>query len=164
MICLHFSVSLSNSRMSFILNNFMWHCVNPKISEHFYYLKSIFFQSLQEDLQEHQGSLDYINKTGKELVVKSGPHDKAQAMERNLEGLNSRWSHVSREINSRLAKLERAIGQIKQYQVSSTFITFILRSIFNKKNFMKKNWNFFFVNWYVSLKNFNLDRKVLKCR
>lgn len=148
--------------MLFVLNNFM--CVKPKIIEHFYYLKSFFFQSLQEDLQEHQGSLDYINKTGKELVVKSGPHDKAQAMERNLEGLNSRWSHVSHEINSRLAKLERAIGQIKQYQVSSTFITFILRSIFNKKNFMKKNWNFFFVNWYVSLKNFNLDRKVLKCR
>lgn len=137
MISPYLSVSLSNSRMLFILNNFM--CVKPKIIEHFYYLKSIFFQSLQEDLQEHQGSLDYINKTGKELVVKSGPHDKAQAMERNLEGLNSRWSHVSREINSRLAKLERAIGQIKQYQVSSTFITFILRSIFNKKNFMKKN-------------------------
>lgn len=40
MICLHLSVSLSNSRM-FILNNFM--CVKPKIIEHFYYLKSIFF-------------------------------------------------------------------------------------------------------------------------
>lgn len=141
MICPYLSVSLSNSRMLFVLNNFM--CVKPKIIEHFYYLKSIFFQSLQEDLQEHQGSLDYINKTGKELVVKSGPHDKAQAMERNLEGLNSRWSHVSCEINSRLAKLERAIGQIKQYQVSSTFITFILRSIFNKKNFMKKTEFFF---------------------
>lgn len=120
MICLHLSVSLSNSRM-FILNNFM--CVKPKIIEHFLLFKINFFlQSLQEDLQEHQGSLDYINKTGKELVVKSGPHDKAQAMERNLEGLNSRWSHVSREINSRLTKLERAIGQIKQYQVSSTLI------------------------------------------
>lgn len=137
MICPYLSVSLSNSRMLLVLNNFM--CVKPKIIEHFYYLKSIFFQSLQEDLQEHQGSLDYINKTGKELVVKSGPHDKAQAMERNLEGLNSRWSHVSHEINSRLTKLERAIGQIKQYQVSFTFITFILRSIFNKMNFMKKN-------------------------
>lgn len=146
MICPYLSVSLSNSRMLFVLNNFM--CVKPKIIEHFYYLKSIFFQSLQEDLQEHQGSLDYINKTGKELVVKSGPHDKAQAMERNLEGLNSRWSHVSREINSRLTKLERAIGQIKQYQVSSTFISFILRSIFNKKNFMKKNWNFF---WLIDM-------------
>lgn len=115
-------------------------CVKPKIIEHFLLFKINFFlQSLQEDLQEHQGSLDYINKTGKELVVKSGPHDKAQAMERNLEGLNSRWSHVSCEINSRLGKFERAIGQIKQYQVSSTFITFILSSIFNKKNFMKKN-------------------------
>uniref|UniRef100_A0A8W8JFQ6 Dystrophin n=1 Tax=Magallana gigas TaxID=29159 RepID=A0A8W8JFQ6_MAGGI len=81
------------------------------------------YKSLQEDLQEHQGSLDYINKTGKELVVKSGPHDKAQAMERNLEGLNSRWSHVSREINSRLTKLERAIGQIKQYQNQTIGLT-----------------------------------------
>lgn len=147
MICPYLSVSLSNSRMLFALNNFM--CVKPKIIEHFYYLKSIFvFQSLQEDLQEHQGSLDYINKTGKELVVKSGPHDKAQAMERNLEGLNSRWSHVSCEINSRLAKLERAIGQIKQYQVSFTFITFILRSIFDKKNFMKKKLKFF---WLIDM-------------
>lgn len=121
MICPYLSVSLSNSRMLFVLNNFM--CVKPKIIEHFLLFKINFFlQSLQEDLQEHQGSLDYINKTGKELVVKSGPHDKAQAMERNLEGLNSRWSHVSREINSRLTKLERAIGQIKQYQVSSTLI------------------------------------------
>ncbi|XP_061169275.1 dystrophin-like isoform X1 [Saccostrea echinata] len=74
------------------------------------------YRILQEDLQEHQGSLEYINKTGKELIVKSGPHDKAQAMEKNLESLNSRWSHVSTEINSRLDKLERAIGQIKQYQ------------------------------------------------
>lgn len=144
MICPYLSVSLSNSRMLFILNNFM--CVKPKIIEHFYYLKSIFFQSLQEDLQEHQGSLDYINKTGKELVVKSGPHDKAQAMERNLEGLNSRWSHVSREINSRLAKLERAIGQIKQYQVSSTFITFILRSISNKRTLWKKTEIFLLID------------------
>lgn len=119
MICPYLSVSLSNSRMLFVLNNFI--CVKPKIIEHFLLFKINFFlQSLQEDLQEHQGSLDYINKTGKELVVKSGPHDKAQAMERNLEGLNSRWSHVSHEINSRLTKLERAIGQIKQYQVSST--------------------------------------------
>lgn len=99
------------------------------------------FQSLQEDLQEHQGSLEYINKTGKELVVKSGPHDKAQAMERNLEGLNSRWSQVSREINSRLGKLERAIGQIKQYQVSPTYIIITVRSIFDKRTLRlwKKN-------------------------
>lgn len=142
MICSYLSVSLSNSRMLFALNNFM--CVKPKIIEHFLLFKiNLFLQSLQEDLQEHQGSLDYINKTGKELVVKSGPHDKAQAMERNLEGLNSRWSHVSREINSRLTKLERAIGQIKQYQVSSTFITFILRSIFNKRTLWKKTEFFF---------------------
>jgi hypothetical protein len=77
---------------------------------------------LQEDLQEHQGSLEYINKTGKELIVKSGPHNKAQAMEKNLQNLNSRWTNVSREINSRLSKLERAIGQINQYQVSPVLL------------------------------------------
>ena len=82
------------------------------------------FQTLQQDLQEHQGSLEYINKTGRELIVKSGPHDKAQTMEKNLDSLNSRWNQVSRQINSRLSKLQRAIGQIKQYQVS--FLNFIV--------------------------------------
>lgn len=41
MICPYLSVSLSNSRMLFVLNNFM--CVKPKIIEHFNYLKSIVF-------------------------------------------------------------------------------------------------------------------------
>ncbi|XP_078330229.1 dystrophin-like isoform X4 [Crassostrea virginica] len=81
------------------------------------------FKTLQQDLQEHQGSLEYINKTGRELIVKSGPHDKAQTMEKNLDSLNSRWNQVSRQINSRLSKLQRVIGQIKQYQNQSIGLT-----------------------------------------
>jgi len=76
------------------------------------------FQSLQADLQEHKGSLEYINKTGKDLITKAGTQDKAAKLDKDLKSLNSRWSHFSMVIEERLDKLEKAIGQLKQYQVS----------------------------------------------
>lgn len=41
MICFYLFVFLFNSKMLFVLNNFM--CVKFKIIEYFYYLKLIFF-------------------------------------------------------------------------------------------------------------------------
>ncbi|XP_069136952.1 dystrophin-like isoform X1 [Argopecten irradians] len=74
------------------------------------------FRSLQTDLQDHISSLDYINKTGQDLLSKAPTEDKARKLNKDLKDLNSRWSHVSSVIDERLEKLERAIGQLKQYQ------------------------------------------------
>lgn len=74
-------------------------------------------------MQEHNGSLDYINKTGKNLIGKAASEDKATKLKTDLDDLNTRWSQVSVVIEERLDKIEKAIGQLKKYKVSSVGFT-----------------------------------------
>ncbi|KAK3089530.1 hypothetical protein FSP39_004327 [Pinctada imbricata] len=73
------------------------------------------YRSLQADLQEHQSSLKYINTTGQELLSKASG-EKADTLDKDLRNINARWQHVSDVIDQRLDKIEKAVGQIKQYQ------------------------------------------------
>ena len=63
-------------------------------------------------------SVEYINKTGKEVITRAADTDKAAHLETDLASLNGRWSHVSMVINERLGKLEQAIARMKQYMVN----------------------------------------------
>ena len=68
-------------------------------------------------MKEHLTSLDYINKTGRELISKAASEEKSGQLEADVKDLNTRWSNVSTAIEDRLSRLERAIGQLKQYEV-----------------------------------------------
>ncbi|XP_041352153.1 dystrophin-like isoform X2 [Gigantopelta aegis] len=74
------------------------------------------YRELQQDLKDHQSSLDYINKTGQDLVQKTADKDKSSNLNKDLKNLNGRWTDVSSAIGERLGKLERCIMQMKQYQ------------------------------------------------
>ncbi|XP_067674722.1 dystrophin-like isoform X3 [Haliotis asinina] len=74
------------------------------------------YRELQDDLQDHQSSLDYVNRTGQELIDKKSSVADVGDLQNDLKNLNGRWSDVSTAITDRLAKLDRTIGQMKQYQ------------------------------------------------
>ncbi|KAJ8315396.1 hypothetical protein KUTeg_007546 [Tegillarca granosa] len=74
------------------------------------------YKSLQADIQEQQSSLKYINKTGSDLISKAPSEDKAAKLDKDLKNINTRWSHVSSVVEERSGKLEKAIGQLRQYQ------------------------------------------------
>ncbi|XP_063403799.1 dystrophin-like isoform X1 [Mytilus trossulus] len=74
------------------------------------------YRNLQSDLQEHNGSLDYINKTGTNLIGKAATEDRASKLKTDLNDLNTRWSQVSVVIDERLDKIEKAIGQLKKHK------------------------------------------------
>ena len=75
------------------------------------------FQDLKRDIDDHAANQEYINRTGRELIARSPP-ERARALESDLSNLNSRWLTVSSTIEQRQARMEKAISQMKEYQVN----------------------------------------------
>ena len=76
----------------------------------------ICLQELKRDMDDHAANKEYINRTGHELISRY-PTDMAGVLEADLSSLNSRWQAVSTAIEQRQARLEKAISQMKEYQV-----------------------------------------------
>jgi len=74
------------------------------------------YRDLQEDIQDHVGNLQYINRTGENLQEKASTPVKAQQLHENLKQLNLRWDEISSAIDQRVFKLEAAIEQLKQFK------------------------------------------------
>lgn len=75
-----------------------------------------FLQELNKGIQEHTSSLDYINKTGHELISKSSP-ERAQMLQTELDQVNSEWAAVAPIIEQRQAKLEKSISYVRDFMV-----------------------------------------------
>ena len=82
----------------------------------------LYFQNLQDDIQDHSKNLEYINKTGEDLQKKSSPGDKAKKLQGELSDMNERWSQMSEEVDNRIYKLEAAIEQLTQLEVNMSFV------------------------------------------
>ncbi|KAL3882693.1 hypothetical protein ACJMK2_029006, partial [Sinanodonta woodiana] len=79
------------------------------------------FKTLMDDLTEQKASLDYINKTGNDLVAKMAARgSKSEKINEDLKSLNGRWSTVTTAMQSRLDNIEKAVSQVKQYQSQIT--------------------------------------------
>ena len=76
-------------------------------------------QELQADIEDHVGNLDYINKTGAELVAKAPSDEKVEKLEHELKRLNTRWGTITTAVDERVDTLETALEQLQQYQVST---------------------------------------------
>ena len=76
-------------------------------------------QELKRDMDDHSANKEYINRTGHELIARY-PTDMAGVLEADLSSLNTRWQAVSTAIEQRQARLEKAISQMKEYQVTIT--------------------------------------------
>uniref|UniRef100_A0A2C9KMX3 Dystrophin n=1 Tax=Biomphalaria glabrata TaxID=6526 RepID=A0A2C9KMX3_BIOGL len=73
------------------------------------------YKELSKEIQDRSPSLDYINKTGQDLILKS-PADRAKLFEEDLNELNAEWNSVSKTIEQRLAKLEKSVSNAKEFQ------------------------------------------------
>lgn len=82
-------------------------------------------QELQRDIEDHTASQEGINKAGRELIARSLP-DKAGCLEQDLSSVNSRWQTVTTMIEQRQARLDKAIKQMKEYQVDKSTVSFFV--------------------------------------
>ncbi|XP_055889039.1 dystrophin-like isoform X6 [Biomphalaria glabrata] len=73
------------------------------------------YKELTKEIQDRSPSLDYINKTGQDLILKS-PADRAKLFQEDLNELNAEWNSVSKTIEQRLAKLEKSVSNAKEFQ------------------------------------------------
>ncbi|KAH9492320.1 hypothetical protein Btru_024696 [Bulinus truncatus] len=73
------------------------------------------YKELSKEIVEHTPSLDFINKTGHDLILKSPP-DRAKVFQDDLNELNFEWTSVSKTVEQRLAKLEKLITNSKEFQ------------------------------------------------
>ena len=62
--------------------------------------------------------MEYITRTGTDLVQKADSEKKAEKLRGDLDNLTMRWTDVSSNIDQRVDKLETTITQMRQYQVS----------------------------------------------
>lgn len=76
----------------------------------------LLLQELQKDVDEHKSSLEYINKTGQDLLAVAS-EEKTEKLRADLQELNSRWIKVTASITERIGKLEKVISHLKQFQV-----------------------------------------------
>ncbi|KAI8520842.1 hypothetical protein Bbelb_005960 [Branchiostoma belcheri] len=73
------------------------------------------FKEVQQALKDQQKSLDFVNTTGKQ-VVESSPPDRARSLQKELNGLNERWSNVCAMTEDRLEHLDKGVELLTQYQ------------------------------------------------
>ncbi|KAH9492321.1 hypothetical protein Btru_024699 [Bulinus truncatus] len=78
-------------------------------------LNSATERSTGKEIVEHTPSLDFINKTGHDLILKSPP-DRAKVFQDDLNELNFEWTSVSKTVEQRLAKLEKLITNSREFQ------------------------------------------------
>ena len=92
---------------------------------------------MQGDIQDHSKNLDYINKTGSELQNKAAPGDKTNKLKCELQDMNSRWTVMSEQVDERVYKLEAAIEQLTQLEVTDYSKTKLCMWITIKYNYLK---------------------------
>nr|CAD7573370.1 unnamed protein product [Timema californicum] len=67
------------------------------------------FQELQTAIEEQQGSFDYVNLTGQDLIRRVGPSDaQIERLRNELQDLTARWSDIPVILEERQSKLARA--------------------------------------------------------
>ncbi|GFN77850.1 dystrophin [Plakobranchus ocellatus] len=71
------------------------------------------YKDLSKEIQDHTSGLEYINRTGRELINKSTP-ERGEELRADLQALNGLWTNVSNTIEQRQAKLEKSISNIQE--------------------------------------------------
>jgi len=75
----------------------------------------LLLQSLQKAITEHISDVEYINKTGEELVSRSND---SEDLKSQLASLNKRWNSVSLSIANKLSQLATGIEKLREFEVS----------------------------------------------
>ena len=75
-------------------------------------------QKLQVELENRASLLDYVDKTGEDLVKKGGDgEEKAQKLKAILNQLNAKWKLADEGINNRILRISNVIKDLSEYQL-----------------------------------------------
>lgn len=73
------------------------------------------FQQLQDSVKENQDKFDYVDSTGKELLLKFEGKSELEKLKNELQDLNTKWSDVPIILDERQQKLSSDIQLLKEY-------------------------------------------------
>ena len=96
-------------------------------------LLTVFLKDLQKAILDHVADVEYVNKTGEDLVKRSSvassssdqaakPSDQTSVLQLQLASLNARWRAISDNIQEKLGQLAEGIEQLKIFEVCSYYI------------------------------------------
>ena len=75
-------------------------------------------QELQSTIQQQKPNYDFVNKTGKDLVSGAPSPGQAENLQGDLNKMNQGWREVTFLVEERQGQLERALSDVKLWQVS----------------------------------------------
>ncbi|XP_012946043.2 dystrophin [Aplysia californica] len=73
------------------------------------------FKELSKEMREHEKSLDYLNKTGRDLISKS-TEDQAKTLQTDLDRLNAEWAAVATSIEQRQSRLDKSVANVTEFR------------------------------------------------
>lgn len=68
-------------------------------------------------MSDYLPDIEYINKTGEELVRRSDSNEKVDSLQDQLTSINQRWDGVSQNIASKLDQLSLWVQTLQQFEV-----------------------------------------------
>lgn len=97
-------------------------------------LLTVFLKDLQKAILDHVADVEYVNKTGEDLVKRSSvassssdqaakPSDQTSVLQLQLASLNARWRAISDNIQEKLGQLAEGIEQLKIFEVCSYYVS-----------------------------------------
>ncbi|XP_067947669.1 dystrophin-like [Watersipora subatra] len=76
------------------------------------------YQNLQAAIAEHVTDVEYINRTGEDLIKRSSQASSSasDSLQSQLSDLNSRWEAIPSDIRGKLAQLSQAIEKLRLFE------------------------------------------------
>nr|CAD7448133.1 unnamed protein product [Timema bartmani] len=88
------------------------------------------FQELQTAIEEQQGSFDYVNLTGQDLIRRAGPSDaQIERLRNELQDLTARWSDIPVILEERQSKLAQDIKTLRQFSEEAASLESWMREV-----------------------------------
>nr|CAD7404046.1 unnamed protein product [Timema cristinae] len=87
-------------------------------------------EELQTAIEEQQGSFDYVNLTGQDLIRRVGPSDaQIERLRNELQDLTARWSDIPVILEERQSKLARDIETLRQFSEEAASLESWMREV-----------------------------------
>jgi len=78
----------------------------------------LYFKDLHQGMRDRISTVEYINHAGQDLLGKAPTDDeKSRKLNKDLEVLNNRWSHMQSVISVQIGNYEEAMEKLKQFKV-----------------------------------------------
>ena len=104
-----------------------------------------YLQEVETTIGEQRSSYDYVNRTGKELVVAARTSKQAENIQKDVTQLNRNWEDVTRLCEDRKALLDRSINELRLWLVCAVPLLRFLVIIYLKMKILYFHFSLSFV-------------------